>query len=143
MKALLLPLYIASALIPFTSQAHAAESLPFNAGKWEITSKASMPMMPQPIVSKDIECIREKTISAEHFAKQSGGTCKADSVRVSGKNIKWDMSCSVEGNLMVGHGSMKVNNASMKGNMTMTMSMQGMKMEMKTSWSGKRLGECN
>ena len=136
--------FIISALTFPISQANAAtESVPFNAGKWEVISKASMPMMPQPIVNKSVECIHEKTISADHFAKQSRGNCKATDVRVNGKNIQWNMNCSVEGNLLTGYGDMQVDDTRIKGKATISMSMQGMTMEMQTSWTGKRLGECN
>jgi hypothetical protein len=53
------------------------------------------------------------------------------------------MNCSVEGNLLTGHGDMQVDDTRIKGKATISMSMQGMKMEMKTSWTGKRLGACN
>ncbi len=145
MKTLLSCAFMLSVLTSSINQAHAAtvDSVPFNAGKWEITSKATMPMLAKPLVNKNVECIREKTISADHFTRKTRGNCKATDIRVKGKNIQWNMSCSLEGNLVTGRGDMQVNDTKVKGKATMAMSMQGMRMEMKTTWSGKRLGDCN
>ncbi|WP_028468804.1 DUF3617 domain-containing protein [Neptunomonas japonica] len=145
MKTLLSCAFMLSALALSINQTHAAtvDSVPFNAGKWEITSRASMPMLAKPLVNKNVECIREKTISADHFTQKTRGNCKATDVRVNGKNIQWNMSCNLEGNLVTGRGNMQVNDTKVKGKAIIAMSMQGMKLEMTTTWSGKRLGECN
>ena len=145
MKTPMLSAFLVSASIVtmMSVDAFATDSLPFNAGKWEITSQATMPMLPQPIINTNIECIKEDTISADRFAKQTRGNCKATDVNASGQHIKWKMSCNVQGNQMTGYGDMQVNETNLKGKATIAMSMQGLMMEMNTTWKGKRLGDCN
>lgn len=126
-----------------SATAIASDSIPFNAGKWEITSQATMPMLAQPIANTNIECIKENTINADRFAHQTRGNCKATDVNASGQQIKWKMSCDVQGNPMTGYGEMHVTETNIKGKATITMSMQGLMMEMNTTWKGKRLGECS
>lgn len=144
MKTTLLSVFLISTsivtIIPVTT--YASDSIPFNAGKWEITSQATMPMLPQPITNTNIECIKEDTISADRFAKQTRGNCTATDVNASGENIKWKMSCNVQGNQMTGYGDMQVNDTSLAGKATIAMSMQGLMMEMNTTWKGTRIGEC-
>ncbi len=144
MKTPMLSAFLISASIStmMPVNAFATDSIPFNGGKWEISSQATMPMLAQPIVNTNIECINEDTISADRFAKQTRGNCNATDVTASGQHIQWKMSCDVQGNRMTGYGDMQVNETNLKGKATIAMSMQGLMMEMKTTWKGKRLGDC-
>ncbi|SIS75893.1 DUF3617 domain-containing protein [Neptunomonas antarctica] len=143
MKQFMLSAIMIIASTTIANTASASDSIPFNAGKWEIVSKATMPMLAQPITNKNIECIKENTLSAAHFAEKTQGNCHATDVSAAGQNIKWKMACNLNGSQMTGYGNMHVADTYIKGNVTMVMSLQGINMDMKTTWEGKRLGACN
>jgi hypothetical protein len=143
MKPFMLSAIVVIVSTTIANTAIASDSIPFNAGKWEIVSKATLPMLAQPMTNKNIECIKENTLSATHFAEKTQGNCRATDVSTAGQTIKWKMACNLNGNKMTGYGNMHADDTHMKGNVTMVMSLQGINMDMKTTWEGKRIGACN
>ena len=97
-----------------------------------------MPMMPQPMINKEVECIRDKDWTAEKFMEDMKGDCKVSDVKQSAQTLKWAMRCNTDGGTMVGKGELNFSGNRMEGNMVMEM--QGM--EIKNTWQGKRLGSC-
>ncbi|OMH27141.1 DUF3617 family protein [Motiliproteus sp. MSK22-1] len=123
-------------LTPATVLADA--SMKVNPGKWEIASEVTMPMMPQPMTNKGVECIKDGDWTAEKFMEDMEGECEASDVQQTGQTMKWTMRCDTDGGLVVGKGELHSSGNQMDGKLIMEM--QGMKI--KNTWHGKRLGSC-
>lgn len=121
--------------------ATAEDSLPMTPGKWEIKTKATSSMMPNPMTDVTTECIKDTKFDTNSLMNEMG-ECDVKDLKINGKKVSWKMHCNVEGSVLKGTGKATVNKDRMSGSTTMNMSVQGMKMQMKTEWQGKRVGDC-
>ena len=126
------------ALISWT---HAAETLPITPGLWEIKTTTTTPFSGSKDYSSR-ECMAEDSLSPNSMMKDMpADACEVDS-SVSGNTITYNMNCAMQGQQMTGIGTFTVNGDTAKGEMTMSSSISGQKIEVTTTSTGKRIGDC-
>lgn len=119
---------------------------PYRSGLWEITSVSSNSLMPQPITARVKRCITERDAqNACGLNQLSGGRnrdCQISDMQISEGSARWAMTC--EGSTFNGHGNghSTFTADAYQGTFDMRATMQGTPMEMNTTFSGKRLGNC-
>lgn len=119
---------------------------PYRSGLWEITSFSSNSLMPQPITAKVKRCITERDAqNACGLNQLSGGRnrdCHITDMQVADGNANWTMTCDSPSFNGHGSGHSTFTADSYQGTFDMEARMQGTPMQMKTVFSGKRLGNC-
>ena len=137
MKALLISCAL---LLPLN--AIAADTVPFTPGKWKFDTTVSTPLMQQPMKHTQTDCVVDQELSVQKFIQQSGNSCQINHLRATGSELKFALTCLVQGSTMTGTGRLFALNDKMNGTMDVQMMMQGMPMQIRTSWVGKRIGDC-
>ena len=116
-------------------------------GLWEITTQMEMTgkegaQMPRQTVK---HCMTKQDVSDPRRTtpggKERDSKCKMTDYKMQGNTATWKMACEGEG-AMTGTGSITYAGDSYTGNQTMSMNRSGQVMNMKMSYSGKRLGDC-
>lgn len=121
-----------------------AEGVPMKPGKWEMKTTIEMPMLPQPKVSTTTDCIRKTQLSPGDMMNQDRQQgCTVSDVAVSGNTVRWKVECPSPEGSMRGEGEVTSNGTSVDGKSRMTANIQGRMMIFKTTWSGRRIGECD
>lgn len=113
-------------------------------GKWEFTTITEVPMLPEPKTTTKTECVKEeKTDPLAAFSKTED--CKVIDRTVNGNSMKWKVECSKGENSpkVTGSGELTADDAKVEGKMEMVSDMGGQQMKFKSSWKGKRLGDCD
>lgn len=111
-------------------------------GKWELTSTSEMSGMPMQMKIPPITfamCIDKQIPDKPPIAADK--TCKFSNYKVTGDTASWKMECAGHGKMM-GEGSIQFKGDTYTGNSNLVMKMGGMSMQMKNTYSGKRLGDC-
>ena len=140
MRSAAIPL-LAAALI--LGPAHAAAPN-MKDGLWEITTKMEMAgksggAMPQQVVR---QCVTKKDLDDPRRTTPSGDSrCKMTDYKLQGNTASWKMACEGQGG-MTGTGTITYSGDSYSGNQAMTMKSSGQVMNMKMSFSGRRVGDC-
>lgn len=112
------------------------------AGKWEVTSVTEMTGMPMPMKIPPLSfsmCFDKPVPDKPPIAADK--SCKFSNYKVTGDAASWKMECEGHGK-MTGEGSILFKGDTYTGSSTMVMQMGGMSMQMKNTYSGKRLGDC-
>ncbi len=119
---------------------------PYRSGLWEITSVSSNSLMPQAITAKVKRCITERDAqNACGLNQLSGGRnrdCHITDMQIGEGDARWSMSCDSASFNGQGNGHTTFTADAYQGTFDMRATMQGTPMEMNTSFSGKRLGNC-
>jgi hypothetical protein len=127
----------------FTSVAAGAEGIPIEPGLWEMTSTIQMPMLPEPRVNTETECMEKSVIAMDDI--QSEGmdpNCNFETKQVDEKTMQWSFDCPVEGGTSHGEWEATSHGDRVEGGGKITMTIQGQDMEMSMNWVGKRVGAC-
>lgn len=120
-----------------------AYAIKIEPGKWEFTSTTQMPMMPEPQMRRNEECVTDGERTPDEFIEDMDG-CDVTDVKSDDSTMAWTVKCSEDARQMTGSANITSTGATLQGTMSMEMSMPGhpaMKMDMK--WQGKRLGPCD
>jgi len=134
----------AALLIGLVSGPVLAEGIPIEPGKWKMTSTMRMPMLPQPRVTTELECIEESEISPEAMTDEGmGSDCTFDTRIIDGNTMKWSMNCDSEGGASRGEWEVTSHGDTLSGEGTITVDMQGQSMVMTMDWSRERVGDCD
>lgn len=81
------------ALLFPVSLAHAA-GIPIQSGLWEITMTMEMPMLPQPRVVTNTQCMNYDEISPETMsAENQASECDFEVEQIDGNTMKWTVDC--------------------------------------------------
>src|SRR6218665_669922 len=119
---------------------------PYRSGLWEITSVSSNSLMPQPITAKVKRCITERDAqNACGLNQLSGGRnrdCHITDMQVNDGTANWAMTCNSPSFNGQGSGHSTFTADNYQGTFDMRANMQGTIMQMSTTFSGKRLGNC-
>lgn len=119
---------------------------PYRSGLWEITSVSSNSLMQQPISAKIKRCVTERDAqNACGLNQLSGGRnrdCQISDMQVSGNTATWAMTCDSPHFTGQGSGKSTFTADAYQGTFDMQASMQGTRMQMNTTFTGKRLGNC-
>jgi hypothetical protein len=120
-----------------------ADGLPVEPGLWEMTSTVHMPMLPQPQVNTQTECLDKPVMSLDELQKdEMDPNCEFETAQIDDTTVKWSVDCPVEGGTARGEWQATSHGDRIEGDGTMTMSVQGQEMNMTMSWTGKRVGAC-
>ena len=121
-----------------------AEGITIEPGRWEMTSTMNMPMLPQPRVNTDVECIHESELSPEAMTEDSMDSgCSFDTMMVDGNTMKWSMDCTLEEGASHGEWEVTSHGDTLSGDGTVTVDVQGQAMVMTMAWEGKRIVACD
>ena len=133
----LLPLL---ALVSFQA---AADGIQVEPGNWKMTSTVSIPMLPQPRVTTEVQCLQEKEFTPELMADDPDSSCVFDAVTTEDNTMSWSVDCTTGGS--VSHGEWEVTSFgnTLSGDGTITVSMQEQEMVMTMAWEGERIGACD
>jgi hypothetical protein len=113
-------------------------------GKWEFTTTTEMPMLSEPKKMTKTECVKEdKTDPLAAFSKTED--CKVTDRSVKGNSMKWKVECGdgQKSPKVTGSGELTADDAKVEGKMEMISDLGGQQMKFKSSWTGKRLGDCD
>ena len=111
-------------------------------GKWEVSSTTEMSGMPMQMKIPPVTfsmCIDKQPPDKPPIAADK--SCKFSNYKVTGDAATWKMECEGHGK-MSGEGSILFKGDTYTGASSMVMQMGGMSMQMKNTYSGKRLGDC-
>ncbi len=114
---------------------------PAKPGKWQVTMEMDIPGMPMkmPPISFTHCLTKEQAENPENAVpkSQKDKDCKVSDLKVDGNTVSYKMECPKS--QVSGTGTVTYTDDSYKGVMEMKMGEQ----EMKTKYSGKRLGDCD
>ena len=108
-------------------------------GKWEVKAESKTSMMPKAKVTTSTECVKEDKNPIE--AIMEGGKCKVTKQETKGHTVTWDMECGQDYSAK-GKGSFTANGDSGEGVLEMSLTVKGKQMDVRNTWTGKRIGDC-
>ena len=113
-------------------------------GQWDMTMTLQMPMLPQPQVRTDTQCItpEQSELNPDTFDDQDQGECETSGFSEEGNTVRWQVTCPGPGGTTTGDMTFTSHGDSLEGEGKMTMEIQGQTMEMNMSWTGERTGDC-
>lgn len=124
----------------------ASMKAPYRAGLWEITSVSNNSLMPQPITAKIKRCVTERDAQNACGLNQLAGgrnrDCQLVDMQITSNTATWGMRCESPHFTAQGSGQSTFTADAYHGKFTMSASMQGSPMQMNTTFSGRRLGNC-
>jgi hypothetical protein len=119
-----------------------AEGIMIRPGLWETTTTMESPFMPTMPARRTTECVQESSYDLDRMLS-GARDCKISDRIVTADSVKWQMSCETDGGPAAkGEGQLTVQGDRVEGHMTIQMEFQGKRTDTKTSWSGRRLGDC-
>jgi hypothetical protein len=138
---------LASALA--CSVALVAQSGPRRDGNWEVTTQTSMNGMPPGPARKETRCVTKEeasnpTAAAPAPPQGRGGPapdCKVAEQKITGNTATWTTKCTGSVSLEMS-GEVVYSGDTYTGTTTTTMNMNGQAMSVKSTFTGKRLGDC-
>lgn len=108
---------------------------------WQVTSKSEMSGMPYAMPETILTVCQAKGGAPDpQQMMQEDSHCKVSDVKTSGNKITWKIRCKGDGQDMSGGGELTHGKSSYQGSMHMSGTADGEKVDMKSSYSGKRLG---
>jgi hypothetical protein len=114
-----------------------------SAGLWEITTKSEMPGMPMQMPPTTFRhCYKAEDLKQTKETLPVDKNCKFDDLKESGNSVRWKVSCKTESGPMSGSGEVTYAGQSYTGNMTLIGKVEGMDINMKQSYTAKRVGDC-
>ncbi|MBS1212757.1 MAG: hypothetical protein H6R26_1374 [Proteobacteria bacterium] len=136
--------YISLALagMAFCGQVQAGPDM--RPGLWEITMQLEMPGMPMAMPPvKQTMCFTQQDVEsgAKTVPQDSPDNpthCKPENFNMRGNTATWTLKCDN----MAGTGSMTYSGDSYSGSSDISMTMEGETQQMKQTFSGRRLGDC-
>ena len=121
-----------------------AEGVPINPGQWEMTATIEMSLLPKPQVRTSMECLTESELNPKDFNMDNDDPCDITDVVIDGNSARWSILCPVEdGVQMEGQWEFTSSGDSIKGTGSMSSDANGMQIEFKMDWEGKRVGDCS
>lgn len=123
------------------SPAALAETLPVTPGLWEVTSTRTHPFTGQPVTEVNQLCMKQSEFDPRMLLEGMDG-CQLTRQGRSGNTLEYAVQCSQDGATIDVEGTMQTQGEQGQGVMTMRIQGAGMNMEMESSWTSRRLGEC-
>ena len=111
-------------------------------GLWEITTKTEISGMPNTMPAiTHTQCLTKQNMIPQNSRKDQH--CKISNVKVKGNTVSWKMVCKNQSGTTKGSGKITYKGTSFKGIMTLIMKYPGQgKMNMRSSMTGRRIGNC-
>jgi hypothetical protein len=114
-------------------------------GKWEITRTVTNSKAAQPYTTTQTNCISEADAADPVKVMTTGGNCVVKDRSEKGDSVKWTMECRGEKGAaaMESTGEIKASGNRAEGGTEMKYAMGGDSVVIKTTWKGKRVGDCD
>jgi hypothetical protein len=129
----------------FPAIASAVQNLNIQEGLWQVTTEMGMQGLPIGMHHRvTTRCITRKDLEdpAQTVLRSSHGHCTVTNYKIGASTATWSMVCTGRA-AITGTGQMTYTRTHYEGSVRMQMqSGEARNMEMVTSFSGKRLGEC-
>jgi hypothetical protein len=120
-----------------------AEGIPIDSGLWEITMTMEMPMLPEPRVVTNTQCMNYDEISPETMgAENQDSDCQFEIEPIDGDTMKWTPICPTGDGTSRGEWEATSFGDTVTGEGLISADVQGQTMNITMSWKGKRIGEC-
>ena len=132
---------VAAALL--AAGATAAQAAPvINPGLWEITTRMDMPGMPASMGQHASQiCYRPSDVQDAARTVPKDRNCDIKDYKLSGNTASWRMECRGE-TQMSGSGTFTYSGNSYSGSTELSMKQGGRTMNMKQTYSARRIGDC-
>ncbi len=133
---------LSSAVVSLLATASvSASTLQLPTGKWEIRTETTNPMVSQPQVETEFECIEDGSFDpTTEFMEE--GQCVVTEKEESENKVAWAFECSGQGMpSSSGIGNFQVNGKTATGEMKISMSMGGQTMKMSTRWEARHISK--
>ncbi len=109
---------------------------------WEITSKMEMSGMPMAMPASTNRICLPKDGQDNASMIPTANNCRTDEIKRSGNTISFSMTCTEGKDTYGGRGEIEQSGDAYQGTIRMSGTVDGEKMEMNQSFSGKRVGNC-
>jgi hypothetical protein len=120
-----------------------AEGIPIESGLWETTMTMEMPMLPEPRVVTNTQCMNYDEISPETMgAENQDSNCQIEMEQIDGDTMKWTAICPTGDGTSRGEWEATSFGDTVTGEGLISADVQGQTMNITMSWKGKRIGEC-
>ncbi len=121
-----------------------AEGVSINPGQWEMTATIEMSLLPEPRVRTSTQCLTESELDPNVFNVDEDNTCNFADVVIDGNSARWSVLCPTEdGVQMEGQWEFTSSGDSITGTGSLSADANGMQIEFKMDWEGKRVGDCS
>lgn len=107
---------------------------------WEITSKMEMAGMPFAMPATTVRVCVAKEAATDPRQTMQDKDCKMTDIKTSGNKTTWKMRCVHDGEVMNGSGEFTGTASAYQGTTRLTGKSGGEKIDMITSYRGKRVG---
>jgi hypothetical protein len=87
------------------------------------------------------DCVRDEEMKPQFFTAQMQG-CKVTDPTSDAASMSWTLTCPSPAGTMIGKGQFRSTGATMSGSVEVTMTVSGQKHESKSTWEGRRTGDC-
>ncbi len=141
--ALVTVLTAALAAVPScAATADAEEGMHVEPGLWKTRTELTMPMLPQPRVQTQEQCLRRSELDAETFAREPEGDCRITDRELAPDRMRWRMECTSDGQTTVGEGRMRSSGDTVEGELVLTSRVGGREFTVESTWTSERVGPC-
>ena len=119
-----------------------AEAFRMEPGLWRFTTITHMSFSSQQKSETHTECVTPDT--ADDVLKGLAGDCKIEDRTETPEGLKWKMKCQDKPSdpPMRGTADIATHGDTLDGTMDMQLELEGHRMTFKTTWKGRRLGDC-
>lgn len=138
-------MFMLAGLLAMSTQLVLAEGISVEPGMWEMTTTLNLPMMPAPQTTTMNECIKDGEFGIEDMSTEDlDPNCNLSVEQVDDATLKWTLGCPVEGGGTT-HAEWRITSKgkTVEGEGKINMSVMGQEMEMSSTFSGKRTGDCS
>jgi len=117
-----------------------ADALKLKPGLWETTFEMTNPFTGTQSQTRT-ECLEENEFDPESMMGPNDN-CKVTQSKLKGNTLTFTMACNMDGGSGTMTGEYTTDGKTGSGKMTMTMSFGGQTMEMRSTTTARRLGDC-
>jgi hypothetical protein len=119
-----------------------AEGLGIQPGRWEFTATTPNPLGGAPDRRTSRDCVTDEEMKPQFFVAQMQG-CTVSDTHSDATSMTWTISCPSPTGRMTGKGSFRSTGTSMSGWVEVLLNVTGASYSSKSSWEGRRTGDCN
>jgi hypothetical protein len=118
-----------------------AEGLTIQPGRWEFTATTPNPLGGAPDRRTSNDCVTDEEMKPQFFVARMQG-CTVSDTRSDATTMAWTISCPSQAGRMTGKGSFRSTGTAMSGWVEVLLNVNGASYSSKSSWEGRRTGDC-
>jgi hypothetical protein len=120
-----------------------AEAFRMDPGLWRFTTITNMSFSRETKTETKTKCVTPET-AADILKEMTARDCKIEDRKESADRLEWKMEChgAPYESPMRGTAQITTTGESIDGTMDMAVEIEGHRMTFKTTWKGRRIGEC-